>query len=79
LRGVVFRIRTICLSVPTSGGERAVAMYSLIRSARLNDIDPRAYLHYVIEHIPDHAINRIDELARWVVADQLRSLKNHDL
>jgi transposase len=54
-------------------------MYSLIRSARLNDIDPRAYLHYVIEHIPDHAINRIDELARWVVADQLRSLKNHDL
>jgi hypothetical protein len=37
-----------------SGGERASAMYSLIGSARLNDIDPQAYLRYVLTHIADH-------------------------
>lgn len=45
-----------------SGGERAAAMYSLIGSARLNGIDPEAYLHHVIERIAHHPINRIDEL-----------------
>jgi hypothetical protein len=37
-------------------------MYSLIGSARLNGIDPEAYLHYVIERIADHPVNRIDAL-----------------
>ncbi|MET3234502.1 UNVERIFIED_ORG: hypothetical protein ABIC54_006730 [Burkholderia sp. 1263] len=45
-----------------SGGERAAAMYSLIGSARINGVDPEAYLHYVIDRIADHPVNRIDEL-----------------
>ena len=45
-----------------SGGERAAAMYGLIGTCKLNGINPRAYLEYVLTHIADHPINRIDEL-----------------
>ena len=55
-----------------SGGERAAAMYSLIGSCKLNDINPRAYLEYVLTHIADHKVNRIDELLPWNVADKLK-------
>lgn len=52
-------------------GERAAAMYSLIGSARLNGLDPEAYLHHVIDRIADHPVNRIDELLPWNVAPLL--------
>jgi transposase len=55
-----------------SGGERAAAIYSLVGTAKLNGIDPAAYLRYVLTRIADHAINRIDELIPWAVADQFR-------
>jgi transposase len=54
-----------------SGGERAAAMYGLIGTCKLNDINPRAYLEYVLTHIADHKINRIDELLPWNVAHRL--------
>jgi hypothetical protein len=56
-----------------SGGERAAAIYSLIGTAQLNDIDPEAYLRFVLARIADHAINRVDELMPWAVAHQLRN------
>jgi len=56
-----------------SGGERAAAMYALIGTCTLNDIDPRAYLDYVLTHIAGHKINRIDELLPWRVADKLHT------
>jgi transposase len=55
-----------------SGGERAAAMYSLIGTCKLNGINPRAYLEYVLTHIADHKISRIDELLPWNVADKLK-------
>ena len=54
-----------------AGGERAAAMYSLIGSAKLNGMDPQAYLRHVLEHIADHPINRVDELLPWNVAGQI--------
>jgi hypothetical protein len=48
-----------------AGGERAAAIYSLIGSAKLNGLDPEAYLCQVLTRIPDHPINRIDELLPW--------------
>jgi transposase len=54
-----------------SGGERAAIIYSLIESCKLNHIDPQRYLHYVLERIADHPINRVAELLPWNVKDKL--------
>lgn len=47
-------------------------MYSLIGTCKLNWINPRVYLEYVLTHIADHKISRIDELLPWNVADKLK-------
>ena len=51
-----------------AGGERAAAIYSLIGTAKLNGIDPEAYLRDVLTRIADHPINRIEELLPWNLA-----------
>jgi transposase len=48
-----------------AGGERAAAAYSLIETAKLNGLDPEAYLRDVIGRIADHPINRIAQLLPW--------------
>ena len=48
-----------------SGGSRAAAMYTLIESAKMNRLDPEAYLRDVLARIADHPINRIGELLPW--------------
>jgi transposase len=48
-----------------AGGERAAAIYSLIGSAKLNGLDPEAYLRQVLTRIADHPINSIAELLPW--------------
>ncbi len=40
--------------------------YTLIETAKMNDVDPEAWLTRVLERLPDHKINRIDELMPWV-------------
>jgi transposase len=48
-----------------AGGERAAAAYTLVETAKLNGLDPEAYLREVIGRIADHPINRIVELLPW--------------
>jgi hypothetical protein len=45
-----------------SSGENAETIYTLIGSAKLNGIEPGAYVRYVLEHIAEHPINRISEM-----------------
>lgn len=73
LRGVAIGRRNYLFAGADSGGERAAAIYSLIGTAKLNNVDPEAYLRFVLARIADHAINRIDQLMPWVVAEQLRN------
>lgn len=54
-----------------TGGERAAATYSLVGTARLNGVEPEAYLQHVFERIADHPITRVDELLPWIVKPSL--------
>jgi len=47
------------------GGQRAAAIYSLIVTAKLNDVDPQAWLADVLARIAGHPAHRIDELLPW--------------
>jgi transposase len=51
-----------------SGGDRAAVFYTLIRSAKLNGLEPEAYLRDVIARIGAHSVNRVDEFLPWVWA-----------
>ena len=48
-----------------AGGDRAAMMYSLVNTAKLNGIEPEAYLTHVLSVIADHPVNRVDELLPW--------------
>ena len=47
------------------GGERAAAVYTLINTAKLNGVDPEAWLADVLRRIAGHPMNRLDELLPW--------------
>jgi transposase len=72
LRGVGLGRKNYLFFGSDAGGERAAAIYSLVETAKLNGIDPEAYLREVFERIADHPINRIEELLPWNVAQQWR-------
>jgi hypothetical protein len=47
------------------GGRRAAAIYTLIATAKLNDVDPQTWLADVLARLPDHPAKRIHELLPW--------------
>ena len=65
LRGIALGRKSWLFAGSDRGGERAAAMYSLIVTAKLNDIDPRAWLADVLARIANHSASRLDELMPW--------------
>ena len=58
-----------------AGGQRAAAMYTLIETCRLNDVDARAWLADVLARIADHPASKITALLPWNWAAEQRSLQ----
>jgi transposase len=68
LRAVALGRKNYLFCGSDAGGERAAAIYSLIGTAKLNGLDPEAYLREVLTRIAEHPINRIEELLPWHLA-----------
>lgn len=62
LRAVALGRKNYLFAGSDAGGERAANLYTLIGTAKLNELDPEAYLRDVLGRIAQHPINRIDEL-----------------
>ena len=71
LRAVALGRKNYLFAGSDAGGERAAAIYSLVGSAKLNGLDPEAYLREVLTRIADHPITRIEELLPWNIAASL--------
>jgi transposase len=75
LRTIALGRKNYLFAGADTGGERGAGLYSLIGTAKLNNIDPEKYLRHVLERIADHPINNIDSLLPWKVADVLDDSK----
>ena len=65
LRGIAIGRRNWTFAGSDEGGRRAAAMYTLIETAKLNGIDPRAWLADVLARLPGHPARRIGDLLPW--------------
>src|ERR1700724_4802624 len=65
LRGFALGRKSWLFAGSERGAERAAVMATLIMTAKLNDVDPQAWLADVLVRINDHAVHRLDELLPW--------------
>ena len=65
LRGIALGRKAWLFAGSDRGGERAAFMYTLIATAKLNDVDPQAWLADVLARIADMPQHRLDELLPW--------------
>ena len=65
LRGIAVGRHNWTFAGSDEGGRRAAAVYTLIETAKLNDIDPQAWLADVLARLPDHPAKRIADLLPW--------------
>ncbi len=65
LRGIALGRKSWLFCGSDRGGDRAAMMYSLIVTAKMNDVDPQAWLADVLARIAAHPVQRLDELLPW--------------
>src|ERR1700686_878477 len=75
LRAVALGRKNWLFAGSDDGGERAAAIYTLLGTAKLNDLNPESYLRYVLERIADHPINQIEELLPWNLLVKMPELR----
>ncbi|QKE91923.1 transposase [Lichenicola cladoniae] len=65
LRGIALGRKSWLFCGSDRGGQRAAIMYSLIVTAKMNDVDPQAWLADVLARIAEHPAQRLDDLLPW--------------
>ena len=65
LRAVAIGRKNWTFAGSDEGGRRAAAIYSLIQTAKLNDVDPQAWLADVLARLPDHPASKVADLLPW--------------
>ena len=65
MRGIAIGRKNYMFVGSERGGKSAAIIYTLIETAKLNNVDPQAWLTDTLSRIADHKINRIDELLPW--------------
>jgi len=65
LRAVAVGRKNWTFAGSDEGGRRAAAIYTLIQTAKLNDVDPQAWLADVLARLPDYPAKRLHELLPW--------------
>src|ERR1700726_4054947 len=65
VRGIALGRKSWLFCGSDRGGERAAVMYSLIVTAKMNDVDPQAWLADVLARLAEHPVQRLDELLPW--------------
>ena len=65
VRGIAVGRKNWTFCGSDSGGRRAAAIYTLIETCKLNDVDPRAWLADVLARIADHPAKRVADLLPW--------------
>ena len=65
LRGFALGRKSWLFAGSERGADRAAVMATLIITAKLNDVDPQAWLADVLARINDHAVDKLDELLPW--------------
>jgi transposase len=65
LRGVAVGRRNWTFAGSDAGGHRAAAIYTLIETCKMNDVDPQAWLADVLARLPDHPASKVADLLPW--------------
>jgi transposase len=75
LRGIALGRKSWLFAGSDRGGERASVMLTLLHTAKLNDVDPQAWLADVLTRINDHSIHRLDAFLPWNWAGEMEGRK----
>ncbi len=75
LRGVALGRKSWLFAGSERGGDRAAFMYTLIVTAKMNDIDPQAWLADVLRRLPDMPVTRVHELLPWNWKTEVQNVK----
>jgi transposase len=66
MRGIALGRKNYLFAGSDTGGERAASLYTIVQTAKLNGLNPEAYVRDTLSRISEgHPINRIDELMPW--------------
>jgi len=65
LRGVAVGRKNWTFAGSDAGGHRAAAVYTLVETCKMNDVDPQAWLADVLARLPDYPANKVADLLPW--------------